>query len=146
MVSAMIRVGRGGSRVVGVVRVVTILLVLPAGVVGGLGCASTAKRIGSTIVANLGSPITVKVTGSGSARLVLAEAGVSGTPTSQSTVSLPYQKVITDKPSGIIVGATISGVGTSSQTLTCEIDAPGRPPVVKSSSGTVPEVTCDLHI
>lgn len=118
----------------------TAALLIGAGVLAGCNAATTAH-----VVHNLGSPVVLMVTGTGTGtvNVVTGEGGLHGANTNQKTVSLPYQLKVLDAPSEVSISATDAHLnGTSTRSLSCEIDAPGRTPVKNTSIGVIPSVTC----
>jgi len=114
--------------------------------VGLTACRPTAVigRLPVPTVPRLGAPVTVKVTGSGRVTLIVGQGGLSGAHTNQTSATLPYSVEITDDPSEVFVAATTAAPGQS-QSITCEIDAPGRPPVTNTSTGPAASVSCQAN-
>lgn len=122
------------------------LVIVGLMLVGLTACRATTVpvRLPVITVPRLGTPIQVRVTGSGSVTLVVGEGGPSGAHTNQTVVNLPYSAQITDDPSEVSVAATTASPGRQA-TITCEIDAPGRAPVTNTSTGPVASVMCQAN-
>ena len=83
--------------------------------------------------------VVLKVTGSGPATTITIDA--DGNETQQNDRSLPWTDSLGNIPGETVLGAQSSS-GSSSASITCEIDYPGQSPVIQTSTGPYANVEC----
>ena len=102
--------------------------------------SSTTTASGTTPPTTAPAVITMKVSGTG--RLARSITVVNGTHKTETlAVRLPYETTIPYTTSVVAVAGVATGT-TKSTAMRCEIDVPGKSPIVKKATGKAAAAVC----